>query len=198
MINKTTLIVLMLLALGSAQTAFAGNSGPVLARNILSGAGSGAVAGFSVGVLAYGIDNNMHPEVMLTSAAYGFLGGAVLGAGVGMYQISNNQHNTDFSLSGYVAGGTGIGALIGGVVATIPYMRDKRGEDFTIGIGLGGVVGAVLGIGVAAIDLSSRPVETKLLSGTITIHPETGCLASLIPEKNREPVMTCRLVKVTF
>jgi hypothetical protein len=200
MIKKIAYSLCFFASLALPCSVFAVNSGPVLARNILGGAGSGAVVGLSAGALAYGLDNNYNPEVLLTSVAYGFLGGAIVGAGVGFYQISSNHYDSDFSLSGYVAGGTGIGSLIGGVVSVIPFVRDHHSEDFTVGIGLGGVVGAVLGLGVAALDLNSRPVaETKLLSGTLTIQPETGALASLIPDKQSgQPVLTCRLVKVTF
>lgn len=174
--------------------------GPIIANNILGGAGAGVAVGLAAGTLAYGLDNNRNPELLLSGAVYGFLGGAILGTGVGIYEISTGTNDTGFTVSEYVVGGTGIGALLGLVVATIPYMKDGDPEDFTIGLGLGGVIGAAFGLGFAIIDINSRSTggDDLLLSGRIGIELETEYLPPVVLEMKREPVFLCRLMRVSF
>ncbi|MCD4813822.1 hypothetical protein K8S19_09055 [bacterium] len=188
--------VLLLSTVSKAQS-----SGPIIANNILGGAGAGAVVGLSVGVFAYGMGNNYNPDFLVNGAVYGFLTGAVLGTGVGVYEITNRTNASGFTVAEYAVGGTGIGALLGLVVATVPYMRDNNPEDFTIGLGLGGIIGAVVGLGFAAIDIStdsSGQGDDMLLSGKIGLQHEAVGLVKYIPEATREPVVCCRLVALTF
>ncbi len=172
--------------------------GPIIANNLLGGAGAGAVAGFAAGMLAYGMDKNYHSEYLVNGAVYGFLGGAVLGGGVAAYEISMNKPTSGLTVPGYVAGGTGIGALLGVVAAVIPYNRDKTPEDFTIGLGLGGVVGAALGMTVGVIDISSRSDERALLSGKVGLLEVSSILPSMVPGLPSEPILNARLVELTF
>jgi hypothetical protein len=172
--------------------------GPILANNILGGAGSGALAGFAAGMLAYGMDHNYHSEYLAYGAVYGFLGGALLGGGVGTYEIVMRKPDTGFTVTQYLGGGTCLGALIGFVGATIPYMRDKTPEDYTIGIGLGGVVGAALGLTIACVDISSRDDSKALLSGKVGLIEVSSVLPSLVPDLPSESILNCRLVELTF
>jgi hypothetical protein len=172
--------------------------GPIIANNLLGGAGAGAVAGFAAGMLAYGMDKNYHSEYLVNGAVYGFLGGAVLGGGVAAYEISMNKPASGLTMPGYVAGGTGIGALLGVVAAVIPYNRDKTPEDFTIGLGLGGVVGAALGMTVGVIDISSRSDDRALLSGKVGLLEVSSILPSMVPGLPSEPILNARLVELTF
>jgi len=179
---------------------YALDRGPIIANNILGGAGAGAVVGVAAGVLAYGLDNNTNPELLLNGALYGFISGAVLGTGIGIYEIVTERNDTGFTLAEYTLGGTGIGALLGVVVATIPYMRDGDPEDFTIGLGLGGVIGAAFGLGFAALDISARSGSSDdiLLSGEIGIYPDAAGLIPYVSETKREQVLCCRLMKFRF
>ncbi|NTV52695.1 MAG: hypothetical protein HGA76_06765 [Candidatus Firestonebacteria bacterium] len=172
--------------------------GPLIANNILGGAAAGTLAGLSVGTLAYGLDHNYHSEYLINGAVYGFLGGALLGGGAATYEIVINKPDPGFTLSGYLAGGTGLGALIGFVAAVIPYTRDKTPEDFTIGLGLGGVVGAVLGTTIGFIDISSHNSSQALLSGKVGLIEVASVLPSVIPTQPGEPMLNCRLVELTF
>jgi hypothetical protein len=188
------------LLLGSVQ-ASAQNRGPIIANNILGGAGAGAVVGLSAGMLAYGVDNNYNPELLINGAVYGFIGGALVGTGIGIYEITTETNDTGFTVAEYTMGGTWIGALMGGVVATIPYMRDGDPEDFTIGLGLGGIIGATLGLGFAVLDIGSRSSgggDDLLLSGKIGIYPDAEGLVQYIPETKRQPVWCCQVVSVSF
>lgn len=185
-----------------SNASFAQSSGPIIANNILGGAGAGAVVGLSAGIFAYGMGDNYNPELLVNGAVYGFLSGAVLGTGVGVYEIANRTNASGFTVAEYAVGGTSIGALLGLVVATVPYMRDNNPEDFTIGLGLGGIIGAACGLGFAAIDIGSASAgggsDDMLLSGKIGIQQETTGLVKYIPELSREPVICCRLVALTF
>ncbi len=194
---RAGLVTCLLAALALPANAL--ERGPILANNILGGAAAGTLVGFSAGLLAYGQDNNYHADYLLTGAVYGFLGGALLGGGVAMYEIGTGRSDTGFTLSEYLAGGTSIGALMGFVVATIPFMRDKDPEDFTIGIGLGGLIGASLGLVVALVDINARNAEgDTLLSGQMGILDMSSELPALVPGQTAEPVFNCKLVKVTF
>jgi hypothetical protein len=174
--------------------------GPIIANNILGGAGAGLVVGLSAGTIAYGQSNNTDPEYLLTGAVYGFLTGAVLGTGVGIYEVSAGIEDTGFTLAEYTISGTGIGAFVGLVVATLPYMRDGDPEDFTIGLGLGGVIGAACGAGFAIWDINSRSAgkDDLLLSGRIGIEPEYGYVPVTGPAEIREPLVLCRVVTLSF
>jgi MFS family permease len=175
-------------------------NGPLVADNILGGAAAGTLAGFSAGMLAYGLDHNYHSEYLINGAVYGFLGGALLGGGAATYEIIVDRPDPGFALSGYMAGGTSLGALIGIVAAVIPYTRDKTPEDFTIGLGLGGVIGAVLGTTVGFIDINSNAHNNSkaLLSGKVGLIEMSSVLPSIIPEIPGEPMVNCRLVELTF
>lgn len=187
------------LVISTFTSALALENGPLLANNILGGAMSGAVYGLAAGTLAYGLDNNYHAEYLLTGACYGFLGGALLGGGVAFYEISSQRPDTGFTLSGYLAGGTGIGALLGVVVATIPYLRDKDPEDFTTGLGLGGLIGGTLGLAAAFIDINARNAEGRaLLTGKVGILKVAACLPNSRPDAKPEPLYHCEVVRLTF
>jgi hypothetical protein len=182
-----------------ASNAAALERGPILANNILGGAASGALAGLAVGSLAYGLDHNYHPQYLVSGTVYGFLGGALLGGGVGVYEISTQRSDTGYTLSQYLAGGTGIGAMLGLVVATIPYLRDGSPEDFMIGLGLGGVIGASLGLTVAIVDINARGSEGgKLLSGEVGLLSVASTLPQLRPESRPEQLWNCQLARFRF
>jgi hypothetical protein len=193
-------VVAVCLGLGVVSPALAGSSwGPLLANNILGGAAAGALVGLSAGTLAYGYDNNYHAQYLLSGTVYGLLGGALLGGGAAAFEISNRKPDTGFTLAEYLTGGAGIGALLGGIVATIPYLRDGDPEDFTIGLGLGGLIGATAGIAVAVVDINGRTeAGDRSLSGRIGILDVAAVLPSVVPGQAPEPVWNCKLVKVTF
>jgi len=193
-------VVAVCLALGTVSQAGASSDwGPLLANNILGGAAAGAAIGLSAGTLAYGLDDNYHAEYLLSGTIYGLLGGALLGGGTAAFEISNKKPDTGFTLFEYVIGGVGIGALLGGVVATIPYLRDGNPEDFTIGLGLGGLIGGVAGPGVAFVDINSRTeAGDRSLSGRFGILEVAAVLPSVVPSRAPEPIWNCKFVKVTF
>jgi len=188
-----------LLLMAALPARAASEWGPLLANNILGGATSGVLVGLSVGTLAYGLDNNYDPQVLLNGSVYGLLAGALAGGGVGVYEISTKTPDNGLAVLEYTAGGTGIGAALGLIVALIPYMRDGDPEDFTIGLGLGGVIGATLGLATAAVDIGSRTAEgDRKLSGQFGIIEVTAFLPTLIPELKQEPTLNCKLVKLAF
>lgn len=193
--------ILVFYSLGAAGTVTAATAkGPLIANNILGGAGAGLMVGLSAGTLAYGMGDNYNPDYLLSGAVYGFLTGAVVGTGLGIYEISTGRDDTGYTFSEYTIGGTGIGALLGVVIATLPYMRDKDPEDFTIGLGLGGLIGAAFGVGFAILDINSRAAggDDLLLSGRIGIEPEQTYAPVTGPAEIREPLVLCRVVTVTF
>ncbi|MBN1596581.1 hypothetical protein JW933_11705 [candidate division FCPU426 bacterium] len=185
---------------GGSVPAQAIDRGPIIANNILGGAGAGAIVGLAAGTLAYGLDNNYNPDLLVNGAVYGFISGVLLGTGVGVYEIVTERNDTGFTLAEYTIGGTGLGALIGVVVAIIPYMRDENPEDFTIGLGLGGVVGATFGLGFAVLDISARSTSggDMLLSGEIGVYPDAEGLKKYAAESRREPIFCCRMVRFEF
>lgn len=192
-------VVAVCLGLGIVAQAGAGNWGPLLANNILGGAGAGALVGLSAGTLAYGYDNNYHSEYLLSGTIYGLLGGALLGGGAAAFEIVNQKPDSGFTVAEYLSGGAAIGALLGTVVATIPYLRDGDPEDFTIGFGLGGLIGGAAGLTVAVVDLSGRsPSGEPSLSGRIGIMEVAAVLPAVVPGVAAEPIWNCKLVKVTF
>ncbi len=195
------LTVLMAIFLVSSSS-WAEERGPIVANNILGGAGAGTVVGLSAGLWAYGEEHQTDPKVLLTSSVYGFLTGAVVGTGIGFYEISTGSRGTGFTVSDYVMGGTGLGALLGMVVAIIPFTDDGQWENFTIGAGIGGLVGGAFGLGFAILDISSRSAQGDvLLSGQVGVYPEVKVPLDHPTEettKHGEPLLSCRLVKLTF
>jgi hypothetical protein len=169
-----------------------------LAGNIIGGATAGALVGFSAGALSYGFDHNYNGQQILNGAVYGLVGGVILGSGLAVYEISGKKPDSGYTAFHYVSAGTGIGAALGGVIALIPFMRDGNGADFTIGLGLGGVIGATLGLVTAAVDIESGTAGDGKLSGQFGIVEMASTLPSLIPEQPAEPVLNCKLIKLTF
>lgn len=194
------LVSALLVGLTTALPAKASSEwGPMLANNILGGAATGALVGLSSGTLAYGLDHNYNSQYLLTGLVYGVLGGAVTGGGVGVYEISTQLPDTGLTVFNYGSGGLGLGAFFGGVVAILPFMRDGNPADFTIGIGLGGLIGASLGLVVAGVDIHSRAPESgRSLTGRIGVMDVSSVLPSLVPDQAAEPILNCKLVQVTF
>lgn len=194
-------LILSLFVIGLSNSS-AQNRGPVIANNIMGGAGAGSAVGLAAGVMTYGMNGHREPKVLLTSTVYGFLGGAIAGTGVGVYEISTGKGDTGFTVSEYVLGGTGIGAVLGIVVAIIPFTDNGSLDNFTIGSGIGGLIGATFGLGFAFIDINSTsPEGDVLLSGEIGLYPEVVQLPSLDSDSEficREPMISCRLVQMRF
>lgn len=194
------LVLIMMLSL-LCLTAQANNRGPIIANNIMGGAGAGTLVGLSAGLMYYGYDAHRNPEVLLTSSVYGFLIGAVTGTGIGIYEIGTGSQGTGFTVSDYVVGGCGIGALLGMVVAIIPFTENGELESFTIGAGIGGLIGGTAGLGIAIFDIATNNNRDVLLSGKIGLYPEVVALAAPTTnemESNGEPLYSCRLAQFTF
>ena len=175
---------------------YALDSGPVIANNVLGGAASGAVIGLSTGILILALnDKNDDYKLLLRGSIYGLIGGTITGTGIGMYEISTEKEETGFTTSTYVLGGSGIGALLGTVVAILPYLNDGKGKNFSIGMGVGSLVGASVGLGLAIVEINSNPSDTgKLLSG---ISGQVG----VMPELNiidEEVCLNVQMVKLHF
>jgi len=202
-LKKKLLPIVAYMMLGlSVSSIQAANNGPLIANNIMGGAGAGTLVGLSAGIMSYGFENHRDPKILLTSSVYGFLIGAVTGTGIGFYEISNNSQGTGFTLSEYVIGGTGIGALLGIVVAIIPFTDNGQLENFTIGAGIGGLIGSAAGLSFAILDIQKNGGKGDvLLSGEIGLYPEVIALSAPYQNElktNGEPLLSCRLAKVTF
>ncbi|MCK5219076.1 hypothetical protein KAR10_06115 [bacterium] len=172
--------------------------GRLLYNNILNGAASGTLIGLSAGLMGYGMEDNTDSELILIGPIYGALGGALLGAGIGLYQFTTPVSSTPYPLMEYIAGGTGVGMLMGAMVATIAYARyDDR--NFNTEIGLGGLIGAALGLGLVVLEFSAPSSGgDDLLSGKIGLSPEMAGLPHMVPKLKREPIFGCRLAKINF
>ncbi len=199
---KKVIGFLAIIAILTMTTGWAEDRGPIIANNILGGAGAGTVVGFTAGLWAYGADHHADPKVFLTSSVYGFLTGAVVGTGIGFYEISTGSTGTGFTFSEYIMGGTGLGAMLGLVVAIIPFTDNGQWENFTIGAGVGGLIGGAFGLGFAILDINSRTAQGDvLLSGQVGIYPEVKLLKDSPSEESTtygEPLLSCRLVKLMF
>jgi hypothetical protein len=180
------------------------SGGQQLTNNILGGALSGTLIGLSAGSWAYGAGGNYQPEYFVTGAIYGFLGGALLGTSVGIYEINTERTGSGYVMSQYVSGATFTGVLVGGVASMIPYMQDKNGAVITKGMGIGGVIGGALGLTLGILEISKpKPVPMyqpgqQKLSAQIGIISVASCLPSVIPGMEPDPIVNCQVVKITF
>jgi hypothetical protein len=196
---RNTLLVLMgvLLLVAAVE---AKDSGPMIVNNILWGSASGGAIGLSAGFLAYADTNNTKEDLLWMGAVYGIISGALFGTGASIYEISANQTNLGSTVSMYMLGGTGMGAVLGLLVARIPYQDNPDNRYFSRGLGWGGILGASLGLGIAFLDLGTQsPRRDYLLSRAINEHPDAQPL--LLPVFNsgaEAPIFTCRLLKVVF
>jgi hypothetical protein len=195
-------LLAIILFLSNANHVLAGSyqfsRGRLLYNNILNGAAAGTLIGLSAGLMAYGMENGTDSELILIGPVYGALGGAILGTGIGIYQFTAPVSSNPYPLMEYIAGGTAVGMLMGAMVATIAYARyDDR--DFNTEIGLGGLIGAALGLGLVFLEFSAPGGGgDDLLSGEIGLIPEMAGLPNMVPELKREPVFGCRLAKINF
>ncbi len=56
----------------------------------------------------------------------------------------------------YTTGGAALGALLGSVSATIPYLNDKQSFDFVVGGGAGALAGCGVGLILGMVDVATR------------------------------------------
>ena len=85
----------------------------LLYTNILTGAGAGTLVGLSGSLVAYSSKNSADPKLLVTGPIYGFLGGALLGTGLGIYQFTSPAPSVYYPLTEYMTGGTLIGMMMG-------------------------------------------------------------------------------------
>ncbi len=177
---------------------YQGSRGLLLYNNILNGAAAGTLIGLSAGLMIYGMEGSTDSELILIGPVYGALGGAILGTGIGIYQFTAPASSTPYPLMEYIAGGTAVGMLMGSLVATIAYARYDD-ADFNAEIGLGGLIGAALGLGLVFLEFSAPGGGgDDLLSGEIGLSPEMAGLPNMVPELKREPIFGCRLARINF
>lgn len=178
--------------------------GPILARDIMRCALAGTTVGFSAGMIEYGDSGNTQPKLILTDSIYGFLGGAIVGTGIGFYEFTSEDADAGATIGNYMAAGTFMGAFLGVMYAFIPYAlsEDSEADNFavgSVGLGIGGLIGGGLGLGVALLDLSLRAPggqkEDQLLSGTLGLQPETQWL-SVTGE--RPPALCYRVLELHY
>ena len=183
-----------------ATDALAKDRGPMILNNIFLGSASGGAIGLSAGFLAYAESNNTDEDVLWIGTVYGLLTGALFGTGVSIYEISSNHTTVGSTLSGYMLGGTGLGAFLGLIVARVPYQDNPDNSYFSRGLGWGGIIGACLGLGIALLDLNAQNSGgSYLLSENIGVP--AGDQPLLLPIKNNgaaASLLTCRLMEVVF
>lgn len=78
------------------------------------------------------------------------------------------------TLGRYSVAGTGVGALLGSVAATLPYLQSKEPYDFLTGAGIGMVAGCGIGFILGLVDLG-HPAEKTAMS------PPTGLSLAWTP-----------------
>jgi hypothetical protein len=178
-------VILGLLAIPGGSLWAGQARGPVLFQDIMLCGLAGTTVGFSAGMIEYGDSGNTQPRLILRDSIYGFLGGAVVGTGIGVYEITSDTSGVGTTVGNYVAIGTLMGAFVGLIYSFVPYaMDDSDSNNFavgSIGLGVGGLIGGSVGLGVAILDLSLRAPGGKeddlLLSGTLGLQPETQWLS---------------------
>lgn len=193
--RRVLFAVFILLTVAGAARAY--ESGPIIANNIMGGAGAGTLIGFAAGLYGYGQSDNYNSKLILVDSVYGFLTGAVVGAGIGVLVSNQQKPDTGYTVSSYTSSGLLLGMMIGGVAAVIPYADDQKGSHFTTYMGIGGLIGAVAGFGVAIVDIQGRPSEVKF-SGRVGIFPETALLPSVAPNDAAPMVVAARLAEIQF
>ncbi len=196
------ILIFLLLAASPAAARERSGRGATLARDIMGGAMAGSVVGFSSGLYRYGQSGNTDPRVLLVDSVYGLLGGAIVGTGLGIYEFtSSDSGDIGVTVADYVTMGALMGGFIGVMGAFIPYALsdDTDSDNFAIGsvgMGLGGMIGAGLGLGVAILDISLRSEEDDLLlSGTVGLKPETAWLSV---NGEPAPALCVRVVELRF
>lgn len=65
------------------------------------------------------------------------------------------------TLGRYSVAGAGVGALLGTVGGTLPFLQSQQPYDFLVGAGAGMLAGAGVGLILGIIDLAN-PAETAL------------------------------------
>lgn len=212
--RRLLLLVIPVFLMSISTPALARNMGPAAAKNLMRTAATGTLIGFCAGMTSYGYNNNTTPEIVMMDTIYGFVGGAVLGTGLTVVEFAADRDDIDSTVCRYVAGGAGIGMLMGAFVSLIPYaqkdMRDKRDcanfNEGSIGLGLGGLIGGGLGLGIALMDLSlTTPEKTgenegekSLVRGTIGFQTEDALLPPVKEDEVQVPALWCRVVRVEF
>ncbi len=64
-------------------------------------------------------------------------------------------------LGKYSIAGAGLGALLGAVTATMPYLQSKEPYDFLVGAGVGLLAGASAGFILGVVDVTNDPPKAE-------------------------------------
>jgi hypothetical protein len=65
------------------------------------------------------------------------------------------------TLARYCMGGAGVGAVLGAITATVPYLNDKQPFDFAVGAGAGALTGVGVGLIFGIVDLATDQDESQ-------------------------------------
>lgn len=195
------LLALVFLNMSNLTQALERNSNRMMSfyNNVAAGSTAGSLIGFSSGLITYKEQHYNDSDIILTRTIYGFLGGAMVGAGFGIYELTSPVTN-NLMLPNRVAAGTLTGMIVGSLIGILDYLESDD-EDFNAEIGYGGLIGAGLGLGFAAIELSffGENNDSPVLTGEIGLKPNAAGLPSLIPEIKSEPMLiACQVVRLNF
>lgn len=124
----------------------------------------GMLGGAAVGYLRYANDSSNVTENILRSVGYGALAGAVLGVGLGFYDVGQGRRGTgDIVLHDmYLGGGfgTGVGAIVGGINALATSDWTYLGKGAAWGALAGGLLGVAVGLYEAPRLMGEIPPST--------------------------------------
>lgn len=79
------------------------------------------------------------------------------------------------TLGKYSVAGAGVGALLGAVAATLPYLQSQEPYDFLTGAGVGLLAGSGVGFVLGIVDLANPP------ESALTAPPPEGWALALGP-----------------
>jgi hypothetical protein len=169
-----------------------GDEGPALFQYGFRGFWTGAEVGLAAGYLSTGSEYENEWRNLVLGAGIGAIVGVGAGVGLGMFDASDKRRpRYGWFVLRDMGLGALLGALTGAAVGALFWVNDGRPKDVLIGLSVGALIGAGVGIAFGVVEgMGSAPPGRGSSDGR-RVRAERGVKLTLLglPTQGRVPAL---------